>query len=76
MAYPAPLPLEDLFGQQFLPCSFPQVSVAYSVWPSDAKDTAKTGVDKALDLLVYCLGCTPRFTSVQQHRLDIGIENS
>ena len=31
---------------------FPQVSVAYSVWPSDAKDMAKTGVDKALDLLV------------------------
>ena len=52
MAYPAPLPLEDLFGQRFLPCSFPQVSVAYSVWPSDAKDTAKTGVGKALDLLV------------------------
>ena len=52
MAYPAPLPLEDLFGQRFLPCSFPQVSVAYSVWPSDAKDTAKTGVDKALDLLI------------------------
>ena len=52
MAYPALLPLEDLFGQRFLPCSFPQVSVAYSVWPSDAKDTAKTGVDKALDLLV------------------------
>ena len=44
MAYPAPLPLEDLSGQRFLPCSFPQVSVAYSVWPSDAKDTAKTGV--------------------------------
>ena len=39
-----------LFGQRFLPCLFPQVSVAYSVWPSDAKDTAKTGVDKALDL--------------------------
>ena len=52
MAYPAPLPLEDLFGQRFLPCSLPQVSVAYSVWPSDAKDTAKTRVDKALDLLV------------------------
>ena len=72
---PAPLPSLNLLIDWLLTCPLPQLLVCYFLRPSDVEDAPETGVEECLDLAKCGFSHTPCFCPIQQHRLDVCIEN-
>ena len=76
MPDPAPLPASDLLVDWLLSRPLPQLFVADLLRPSDVKDASKTHVDEGLDLLHGGFCHSPCLRAIQQHGLDVGVEEA
>ena len=75
MADPLPASLKDVNFYTLLTRSFPQILVADDVWPAYLKNSSEAGVNESLDSFHSGDGGSPPFGSIEQYRLQDGVED-
>ena len=74
MADPLPASLQDANFNRLLSRSFPQILVA-DVWLAYLKNSSEAGVNESLDSSHSGDGGSLRFGSIEQYRLQDGVED-